>query len=223
MKKWRYVAFAMVFLSTGCSTLKGGHVTPSMSDAAFVKADSEARNSYLKKIQEEDELLTVKKDVEYLAGRPVFYGDKATGFTIQWNKKLSLVSVYPGHITGQMGLETAAVMVFKADGDGNIHYQNQGGVEKPTTLLSSVATQEGLGRLLVKGGFQVLSAGVNGALAAKINSDASCGSDCGNVTMVNTGGNAGARSESQAGSRTDINAILGSCPGGSCVPIPVGP
>lgn len=204
---------------TGCaSTLSGGLVTPSMSDEDYVKATPEARDTYLKVIQEEDVLLTAKKDTEYLAGRPVFYGDKQTGFTIQWNKKLSLVSVYPGHITGQMGMESAAVLVFKADTKGNIHYQNQGGVEKPTTLLANVATQEGLGRLFVKGGFQVLSAGVNGAWAAKINADAACNGDCGgNITMVNTGGNAlsGASSTSQSNAGAVMDMGFGCT---NCVP-----
>jgi hypothetical protein len=204
-----FVLFVALAL-TGCSTLPGGFVTETMSDADFVKAAPEARESYLKTIQEEDVLLTSKKDVEYMAGRPVFYGDKASGFTIQWNKKLALVSVYPGHITSQVGMESLAILVLKADAKGNIHYQNQGGVEKPTTLLANVATQEGLGRLFVKGGFQVLSAGVNGAWAAKINADATCKGDCGgNITMVNTGGNALAGSSAQSLSSTNATIGLG--------------
>ncbi len=204
-----FLLFVGVIL-TGCSTLQGGLVTPTMSDETFVKSTKEERESYLKVIQEEDVLLTAKKDTEYLAGRPVFYGDKQTGFTIQWNKKLALVSIYPGHITGQMGTESAAVLVFKADAKGNIHYQNQGGVEKPTTLLANVATQEGLGRLFIKGGFQVFSAGVNGAWAAKINADAACKGDCGgNVTMVNTGGNALAGSTANSQSNAGMSMGLG--------------
>jgi hypothetical protein len=206
--KFLILLFALTL--TGCaSTLSGGLVTPSMSDEDFVKAAPEVRQTYLKTIQEEDVLLTAKKDTEYLAGRPVFYGDKSTGFTIQWNKKLSLVSIYPGHITSQLGMESAAVLVFKADAKGNIHYQNQGGVEKPTTLLANVATQEGLGRLFVKGGFQVLSAGVNGAWAAKINSDASCGNNCGNINMINTGGNALAGSTANSQSNAGMSMGLG--------------
>ncbi len=219
-----FVILFFVMAVTGCaSTLPGGLVTPSMSDEDFVKASPEARDSYLKVIQEEDVLLTAKKDMEYQSGRPVFFGDKQTGFTMQWNKKLALVSIYPGHVSGAMGMETAAVLVFKADAKGNIHYQNQGGVEKPTTLLANVATQEGLGRLFVKGGFQVLSASVNGAWAAKIAADATCGANCGNVTMVNTGSNAlaGASSNAQSGANVDVNAVLGACPSGACTAIPM--
>lgn len=222
MKRNIFLTLAAMLLA-GCSTLPGGFVTPSMSDADFVKSAPEARETYLKTIQEESVLLEAKKEAEYTAGRPVFYGDKSTGFTIQWNKKLALVSVYPGHITSQVGMESLALLVLKADSKGNIHYQNQGGVEKPTTLLANTATQEGLGRLFVKGGFQVLSAGVNGAWAAKINADKACGENCGNITMYNAGGNAGAVSQSQAGSTVDVNAILGSCPSGGCIPIPVSP
>ncbi len=221
MMKYLILLFAVTL--TGCSTLQGGLVTPTMSDEDFLKKAPEARSTYLKKIQEEDVLLTAKKDVEYMTGRPVFYGDKSTGFTIQWNKKLSLVHLYHGHITNTMGLESLAALTLKADSMGNIKYETQGGVEKPTTLLANVSTQEGLGRLFVKGGFQVLSAGVNGALAAKINSNASCGENCNNVTMVNTGGNAlaGASSDAQSGAVVDVNAVLGTCPSGDCVPVPV--
>jgi hypothetical protein len=198
-----FVSFIVATL-TGCSTLQGGLVTPTMSDKDFVAATTDARNAYLETIQKEDSILTLKKDMEYLAGRPVFYGDKQTGFTIQWNKKLSLVSVYPGHITSQLGMESAGALLFKADARGNIHYQNQGGVEKPTTLLANVATQEGLGRLLVKGGFQVTSAGFNGVLAAKINADGVCTDNCGNISIV--GGNSFAESNSNA--QTQANTLL---------------
>jgi hypothetical protein len=213
MKK--FLSLVVVLLLTGCGTM-GGMVTATMSDADFVSAAPEQRDAYLKNIQEEALVLSTKKEVEYQAGRPVYYGDSKTGYTLQWNRRLGLVSVYPGHITGPMGMESAALLVLRADERGNIHYQQAGGVDKPTTILANVANQEALGRLFVKGGFQVLGAAANGAIAAKIHSDASCGENCGNIVMVNQGGNAGASAGAQAGANVDANIALGACPSGNC-------
>lgn len=213
MKK--ILSLVVVLLLTGCGTM-GGMVTATMSDADFVSAAPEQRDAYLKNIQEEAFVLSTKKEVEYQSGRPVYYGDSKTGYTLQWNRRLGLVSVYPGHVTGPMGMESAALLVLRADERGNIHYQQAGGVDKPTTILANVANQEALGRLFVKGGFQVLSAGANGALAAKIHANASCGENCDNIIMVNQGGNAGASAGAQAGANVDVNAVLGGCGNAGC-------
>jgi hypothetical protein len=207
----------VAILVAGCSTLPGGVVTPSMSDSDYVKAAPEAREAYLKAIREESEALTLKKTAEYQAERPVYYGDKVTGFTMLWNKKLQMVSVYPGHVSNPMGMETSSILVLRTDSEGGIHYQNQGGVEKPTTLLANVANQEGLSRLLLKGGLQVLGASVNGALAAKIAADASCGNNCGNLTLIQqaqggaggTGGQAGAYAEGGKGGEGGVGVGYG--------------
>lgn len=213
MKKL-FIFLCSALTLTGCASMSGGLVMPSMSDKDYYEASPETREAYLKNIQEEDNLIGLKKDTEYLAGRPVFYGDSSTGYTIQWNKKLALVAVYPGHTTGMMGMESAALLVFKADSKGNIHYQNQGGVEKPTTLLSNTSTQEGVGRLFVKGGFQILGAGVNGLGAAIVQSNAACkGDGCGNggdnVTLIENVIQARSYSDSQSGSKVDFKADLG--------------
>lgn len=201
--------------------IRPGPVTPTMADADFVKASSEVKTQYLQAVQEEDVLLTAKKSTEYMAGRPVAYGDSSTGYTLQWDKKLGIVYIYPGHNPGAMSIESEAVMAFRADKNGNIHYQNTGGVEKPTTLLANVATQEGVGRMMVKGVFQVLGSTMNGAVAAKIHADSACGDGCGNTTLINAGGNsqslAGANATS--GSSTTFDAVFNACP--TCVAIPM--
>jgi hypothetical protein len=211
------VAFALVL---GACATNPGHVTPTMADADFVKAAPAERTKYLKDIEDEATALASKKDAEYTAGRPIYNGNKDTGYTYQWDKKLSLVYIYPGHNPGAMSLETQGVLALRADAKGNIFYQKDGsGVERPTTLLANVATQEGIGRVILKGGFQILGAAANGALAAKITTD--CGKDCGDTWNiqggqggqggigVGIGGSAAAGSSSQAGASSSAGIISG--------------
>ena len=208
-----FVLVAFPFF-VGCASVGskagGGFMTPTMSDAEYLKASTEEQEQYRSVVVEEDVLLTPKKDTEYMAGRPIYYGDTDTGYTVQWDKRLGTVFIYPGHVTDPMGLQTQAIAMFRADDQGAIHYQNVGGVEKPTTLLTNVATQEGIGRLFVKSGAQVLAGAANGAIAAQIRANHDC-DDCGNTTLINAGGNNSAaalsNASSEAGAQVDINGL----------------
>lgn len=188
----------------------GGYVTPTMSDAEYLKASPEEQEQYRGVVKEEYVSLEAKKDIEYISGRPVYYGDTDTGYTVQWDKRLETVFIYPGHVSDPMGMQTQAIAMFRADTNGKMHFQNVNGVEKPTTLLTNVATQEGLGRLLVKSGAQILAGAANGAIAAQIRANHGC-DDCGNTTLINAGGNnsAGALSSavSESGAGVDINGL----------------
>lgn len=203
------VAFA---LALGACATNPGHVTPTMADADYVKAAPAERSKYLKDIEDEAAALASKKDAEYTVGRPVYNGNKDTGYTYQWDKKLSLVYIYPGHNPGALSLETQGVLALRADARGNILYQKDNlGFERPTTLLANVATQEGIGRVILKGGFQILGAAANGALAAEIAKCKDCG-DTWNIQGgqggqggigVGIGGSAAAGSSSQSDSSSN--------------------
>ncbi len=191
---------------TACSA--GGpntNVTPTMTNASYVRASAEDRAAYLSNVQGEDALLTQKNQVEYLAGRPVHYGDGRTGYTLQWNRTMRTAYVFPGHTTGAMGLDTSAMMAFATDAHGNTLAGNGG---SPIVLLANVATQEGIGRFGLRLGTQVLGAGINGALAASINAAAQCSENCGSPIQViaNSGSTATA-----TGTGTATAGTGGSC------------
>lgn len=229
------VSLSVVLL--GACTAMPGPNTPTMPDADFVKAAPAERASYLKAIADEATALVSKKDAEYAVGRPIYNGNEKTGYTLQWDKKLSLLYIYPGHNPGAMSLETQGVLALRTDAHGNIFYQKDGqGVERPTTLLANVATQEGLGRVFLKGGFQVLSAGANGALAAKITSDAQCKEGCGDTwniqggtalaqggaaVSVSQGGSSAAGATSGSSALSTVNTTSSGGSGGcaTCAPI----
>ena len=153
-----------------------------MDNADFVRASAEDRAAYLNNVSAEDRLITQKRQAEYLAGRPVEYGNGRTGYTLQWNRIARMAYVYPGHTTGAMGMETSAMMAFATDAHGNTLSGNGG---SPIVLMANVATQEGLGRVALGLGTQVVGAAVNGSIAAKINADGSCGENCmGDLTQI---------------------------------------
>jgi hypothetical protein len=231
---WKSLVMLAFALFLGACATNPGHVTPTMADADFIKAAPAERVKYLKDVEDEDSALTSKKGVEYVSGRPVYYGNEKTGYTLLWDKKLSLLHVFPGHNPGAMSLETQGVLTLRTDAKGNIFYQKDGsGVERPTTLLSNVATQEGIGRVILKGGFQVLGAVTNGALAAEIAKCKDCGDTWniqggqggqgghggqGGVGLgVGVGGNSAAGSSSQSGSSsTAAITSTGSNCGNAC-------
>jgi len=204
---------SLIMVLGACSSTTG-----TMSDAKFLAAEAEARAEYLASIQEEDRILSRKKETEYEVGRPVVYERDGIFRTVQWDRELGMIYIYPGKKTGMMSLDTHGVVVVRADSEGNIKYDADGrGGERPTTFLANVATEQGLGRVLLQGGFQVVSMGVNGALAAEIFSDGSCGNNCGNINLVNQGGVSSATSlaegtgNASAGASAAVGCATGNC------------
>ena len=163
MKMLQAVLAVSLMLALGaCSS-----VTSTMSDDRYLSAKEEKRQEYLAAIEEEDRILREKKEAEYQVGRPVIYERNGIFRTVQWDRKLGMIYIYPGKKTGLMSLDTHGVIAVRATPDGKIKYDADGrGGERPTTFLANVATEQGLGRVLLQGGFQVLSFGANGLLAA---------------------------------------------------------
>jgi hypothetical protein len=212
-----FVLFVIPLL-VACASHQG-FVTETMNDADFVKASSEVKSQYLKVVKEESELLDSKKNVEYQSGRPVSFGDGDTWYVKQWDKAHKVVYVYPANSPGGTGIETQSILSMRTDERGDLIYDQSG---RPLILLANVATQEELGRVLIKGAFQVLGAGVNGALAAKIQADASCGDNCGNTTLINAGGSSSAAALSETVAQSVLNAAFqSSCPSGNCEAVPI--
>lgn len=212
-------AIASISILAGCGSNGGGYLVKTMSDKDYLKASKEEQANYRQAVIKEEIDLQDKKLVEYKSGRPVTYGDKKTGYTLQWDKKLSLVHIYPGHNNGLMGIEEESLLTLRSDENGNIKYQKFGNgaggtYEQPTKFLANVATQEGLGRMFLKGGFQVGSAYMNGGYAADKYSDDNCGDNCGNL-VVNNGSSSGSMSAASANTTSNLSSVIG-CPTGNC-------
>ncbi|MCA9359852.1 hypothetical protein KC850_02315 [Candidatus Kaiserbacteria bacterium] len=217
------ILFAFVLVSTmaACATNGSGYLTETMDDDDFIRAKQDQKEAYLKAVVDEATALQWKKDTEYSAGRPVPYGDEKTGYTLHWDNKLLLVHIYPGHSNGMMGIDEEALLTLQTDEKGNIKYQElangMGGTyQKPTIFLANVATQEGLGRVLLKGGIQVGSSFMNGGYAADKYADAECGNNCGNIYN-------GSMSQSLAEAAANVTAnaaaeASGGCATGTCAP-----
>lgn len=152
-------------------------VTPTPTNAEFLAMDAAQRNATLAAINTEGTEVARLNETLYRNNRPVSYSDGRTSYTIQWVRtpvpgSQGLINIYPGNSTGAMGQDVAAIMVLGA----NAHGQWDGRV-----LAASSSFQEGLGRFMLRGGFAVLGAAANGAIAAQIHADARCRSNCGTV------------------------------------------
>ena len=208
----KLLTFAMLSVTlTGCQTLAERSVIPRVDNSTYVeKFTDKERAEYDKKVAEAAALLLRKQRLEFNAGLPVTFGEGATAGTLLCNRVNDQVDVYKGHITGSMGMEMAALASFKTvHGTCDIEYQVVNGVKKPTLIINQAFSQEAAGRLVLKTAGQVLTGALNGAVAAQIRAVHDCDDNCGNVTMVNTGGNAVAASRSDSGSSTNVNVDVG--------------
>lgn len=180
----RIVAILMcTTLLTACGTHREGNVLSTMSNKDFVAKSSEERLAYLDAVKAEEMVLQEKRNIEYAAGRPVYFGNPETGYTVMWDPKLQIIYIMPGNNPGAFSIESEGIMAFRSDDKGNILYQNIQGIEQPMKLLANVGTQEGTGRVFVKGLFGVLSAVTNGVAAAAILRNADCDNCGGDVDV----------------------------------------
>ncbi|MEY3784006.1 MAG: hypothetical protein RLZZ230_328 [Candidatus Parcubacteria bacterium] len=208
------VMLTVVTLLSGCAISKGV-VTESMDNAKYLASSEAERSAYLGQIQEEDQTLSQKRDIEYVLGRPVPFGDGDTRYIKQWDKFSKIVHVYPGHSPGGNGIETQAVISMRTNDKGELLYDQTG---RPIIILANVATQEELGRVLIKGGFQIAAGAVNGLGASLVNrlvNSGSCsGGNCGGSSpIINQNV---VRSESTAGSLADVGVKIDTAIGGLC-------
>lgn len=208
------VILALLPLLGACasSTTGMGMVKQTLSDKDFLALSEESRSEYVAAITDEEQALTSKKLAEYNAGRPVHYEDPETGLfrTIQWDKMLGMVYIYPGKYTGAMNMNTHNVITVEATKEGKIKYYPDGrGGKRANVFLANVASEEGVGRLLVRSGTQILSSGFSGFAAAKVYSDAECGDNCGNITLNNGAlSSAGAVSTSVSEAATKVTGSI---------------
>jgi hypothetical protein len=173
------IGISAVFISFMTACAAGPYSTETMTNQDFLESSASEQDAYLAAVTHERAVLKSKNNTEFKAGRPVYFGTEDTGYTLLWDSDLEIVYVYPGHTSGAMGAEQESMIALRSDSEGNVKYQSINGVEQPTILLANVMTQEGIGRALLRGGFQVVSSSVNGAVAAKIytNQD-DCGDNC---------------------------------------------
>jgi len=144
------------------------------------------------------------------AGEPVQIGSEATGYTMLWAKPMGMTYIYPGHTNGGMGMEQNAIMAIATDEHGNfIREQTRGGGVRPVVVMANVATQEGLGRFLARGAFQVTGAAVNGAVAAQIRANNTCSENCGSPIFNRV--EAASQSASEATGTGTASAASGDC------------
>lgn len=207
MKLKRIIAVAVVMALSACAggegVVKDTFATPTISNQQYMAMSAQERQNYLGAVAAEDRAITQKNDVEYLAGRPIHYGDSRTGYTVVWAKRVNQILFFPGHTSGAWGQESQIALALAADNHGQPRLVN--GV--PIVLSASASHQEGLGRFFARGAFSVLSATMNGAVGAKITADAKCGNNCGNTIVQAISG-----SESVAVSETDVDISSNSCP-----------
>jgi hypothetical protein len=218
--KWQLIAAILVLPILGACSATMGHVSDTMSDEEYLGSSKDVKDAYTVTVAEEAISLQPKKNAEYAAGRPVHYKDPETGLfrTIQWDKMLGIIYIYPGKMTGMMTMNTHGVVMAKATSLGAIDYvpDGRGGV-RPVIFLGNVASEEGAGRMLTRGAFQVLAASANGAIAAKIYGDNDCGNNCGNITVQN---GSSSQSASESAASGSANLGLNTCPSGNCAVIP---
>ena len=175
---------ALLAIAACSSGGTNGNVGPGMTPANYLALEDRA--GYEATQDNNAAIIADGRQRAYLRGDPVSYGNGRTGFTLQWNRIARMAYVYPGHTTGAMGLDTSAMMAFATDAHGNTLAGNGG---SPIVLLANVATQEGVGRFGLRLGTQVLGAAANGALAARINADATCSENCGSPIQIAVGSN----------------------------------
>ncbi len=208
---FKVFCLAAILLLTACAG--GGTV---MDNSDYLSADKAGRSAYLKKIQEEENALVEKRNVEYHLGRPVQFDTGDAKYTKQWDRQAKIVYVYPGHSPGGMGIETQSILALRTDENGDVLY---GPDNRPVTILANVATQEEFGRMMVKGGFQIASGAVNGMGASLINRLVSANNDCSNGGCGNPIVNQNlVKSESVSGSNADVKTGINATLGGSCGP-----
>lgn len=218
MKKlFKFLAIlALLPLLGACAASTSGMVEKTMTDQQYLTLSEEKRGEYIAAITDEEDTLTSKKQAEYNAGRPVHYEDPETGLfrTIQWDKMLGMVYIYPGKYTGALTMNTHNVITVEATEDGKIKYHPDGrGGMRANVFLANVASEEGVGRLLIRSGTQVLSSGFSGFAAAKVYADKKCGDNCGNITLNNGAlSSSGAVSTANSEATTTINGTIPSIP-----------
>ena len=211
----RILAAVLVLpLMGGCAGMLPGEdtVVPRMTNKDFYNSKDEAQKEYLKLVEESEEVLRPKKETEFKAGWPVYYGDSATGFTKQWDKDNNFVYIYPGHSQGMWGIDSKAMITGVANKEGKVLYwQDANGRVYPITADAKLATQEGMMRALLKG---VPAAIANGTGAALLNNLLRC-DDCAGGDTFNVqggqGGTAASGSNASSGSASALEFLLQGC------------
>lgn len=224
MKKLLFIPLLVTALLTvGCASNSAFNpATQVISDKEFIQKSPEERYEYTQSLRDNSVILAEKKRAEYLAEMPVYTGTKDAGHTLIWNRQLQVVDLYSGHLSKQVAMERQSQTQFLTNENGDLLLQSINGVMKPTPILTSSQTQEDLGRVLVKGGLNILGASLNGAVAAEIMSNEQCGSDCGgDITLVNQGGVSTSEAIAGAISNSAVNAVVGGCSTGKCTPVPM--
>gem|GEM_PF-5358867 len=206
------VLLALVMLSAcGSNGYKPqGYVNDTVSDEEFYHYTQTQRQEYLDSLRKDDLITKLKKDTEYMLGRPVPYGTGEMSYTRMWDRELNLIHVAQGHRTGTFGMNMSGVVTFMGDvgpdgaPNGKIRMEKDGrGVTVPVVISANVSNQETLGRMLLSIGGSMATASVNGYWAAHTSR---CGNGgCGNITLNNSSG-----SLSQSVSTADTAVQVGS-------------
>lgn len=213
----------VVAVLAGCAT-GDSFVTKTMSNEDYVKSSQADRAKYRTAVIDEAKAIEEKNAVEYFAQRPVYVGNGKTSFTYQWSKASRQLFIYPGHVPGGMGLETFGAVAFATDEQGKIMYDPA--TKHPMKVFTNVAMQEDLLRATLKTFAGAVPSAFNGAIAAKIQTDACKEKGCGGgvefnqeIVSVGMGGQGGRGGSAAAGAYSNSGASVtggGGCPTGVC-------
>lgn len=210
-----FLILAAAFLA-GCASMgqSEAFATQTLSNKAFMALPTAEKAKYLQAVQTEATITEQKEALEYRAGRPIYTGDGKTGRTIQWDKKVQVVYVYPGHNPDGMGIETFGAMGLATDQNGVVKAGPDGG---PLKVFLNVAAQEDMTRAMLKVFAGAVPAAFNGVLAAQIQADSCSKNGCGSGgNLINVQTNSGAAAESSTNGTIGVTTS-GGC-GSACKP-----
>lgn len=204
--KGRLLAVVPLALLLGACATSGGMSFPEFADAG--ESGQTAYGQQVdKKVETKERFDSIQRKL-LLAGFPATFEDEdGSTYTKQWDKEGRTLTYRYKYTTGAMGIETSAFITVAAEADKPVPLlvqHRQTGQWMFTVVAANVATQEGLGRTLLKLVGGVIGSALNGAVAADISK---C-NDCGGPGVVNLvqGGAAVAASRSDSGSVAGVNA-----------------
>lgn len=206
---------------TACASAgSGSSAHTRMSDSEYLKVSETERVAYRDQLKSDTNDLAAKWQSELEAYLDVRTGDARTGTTIQCSwvpGSYNLINVYPGHNPpGMSGAASEGFLTLVADKKCQPYYAiAEDGTPSVVRLLSNVAAQEDIARVMAKGGFQVAGSLFSGVGAQALANAKDC-DGCG--TTFNVAGGSAA-----AGAALDNTNVIGVDTGVHVVNTPSGP
>lgn len=208
-KLLRPLAVGLPIALAGCNTLVTKPPIDHVSDEVYVNQfTDEQRAEYDEKVPEQADRWFRKRQVDYLAEKPVHFGEGQTAGTILWNRLFNEAAVYRGHITHAMGMEISALVIYQTEDNGMPKRQANG---KPVVVMTQPFSQEATGRFVAKLGTQFLSAVSHGSLAAHIRAESCEDGNCAGDTILNNSSAAVSAADADADSNQQSSTSVDFC------------